>query len=125
MSESFRPAMPVVDGHRGRIHAVGGSQLEPLREIALSLPGVNERLSHGAPCFFDLPNGRVGLLGTALRVWLHDQMYSSAMAPLLHRATVTMRPPPSNSPTTHVHSPDPNLIGCDVICGGVPPAEST
>ncbi|MGH9080765.1 MAG: hypothetical protein ACRDYE_11955 [Acidimicrobiales bacterium] len=22
---------------------------------------------------------------------------------------------------THVHSPDPNLIGCDVIWGGVPP----
>jgi hypothetical protein len=46
---------------------------------------------------------------------LHDQMYSSAIAPLLHRATVTMRPPASNSPTTHVHPPDPNLIGCEVI----------
>ena len=56
---------------------------------------------------------------------LQDQMYSSAIAPSLHRATVTMRPPPSNSPTTHVHSPDPNLIGCDVIWGGVPPADST
>ena len=28
-------------------------------------------------------------------------MYSSAMAPSRHFATVTMRPPPSNSPITH------------------------
>ena len=39
------------------------------------------------------------------------QMYSSAMAPLRHLATVTMRLPPSSSPTTQVHSPDPNRIG--------------
>src|SRR5947209_19131368 len=55
----------------------------------------------------------------------YDQMYSSAMAPSRHFATVTMRPPPSNSPTTQVHSPDPNLIGCETIWGGLPPAEST
>ena len=28
------------------------SELERVREIALALPEVNERLSHGAPCFF-------------------------------------------------------------------------
>ena len=48
-------------------------------------------------------------------------MYSSAMAPSRHLATVTIRAPLANSPTTHVHSPDPNLIGWDVIWGGVPP----
>ena len=30
------------------------------------------------------------------------------------------RSPFANSPTTQVHSPDPNLIGCDVIWGGIP-----
>ena len=45
----------------------------------------------------------------------YAQMYSSAMAPSRHLATVTMRAPFSNSPMTHVHSPEPNLIGCDVI----------
>jgi len=48
-------------------------------------------------------------------------MYSSAMAPSRHFATVTIRLPSSNSPTTHVQSPDPNLIGWDLICAGVPP----
>jgi hypothetical protein len=51
-------------------------------------------------------------------------MYSSAMAPSRHLATVTMRPPPSNSPMTQVQSPDPNAIGWLVICGGVSPAGS-
>src|SRR5947199_6868598 len=31
---------------------MGERQLERVRKIALALPGVNERLSHGAPCFF-------------------------------------------------------------------------
>lgn len=43
----------------------------------------------------------------------YSQMHSSAMAPSRHLATVTIRPPFSNSPTTHVQSPDPKLIGCD------------
>ena len=30
------------------------SELDRVREIALALPEVNERLSHGAPCFFIL-----------------------------------------------------------------------
>lgn len=33
----------------------------------------------------------------------YDQMYSSAMAPSLHLATVTIRASLANSPTTHVH----------------------
>ena len=45
------------------------------------------------------------------------QMYSSAIAPSLHFATVTMRPT-ANSPTAHVHSPDPKLMGWDVILDG-------
>ena len=48
-------------------------------------------------------------------------MCSSAIAPSRHFATVTIRPPPANSPTTQVHSPDPNVIGWDVTCAGVPP----
>lgn len=51
----------------------------------------------------------------------YDQMYSSAMAPSRHLATVTMRAPFANSPMTHVQSPDPHLIGWEVIWGGVPP----
>src|SRR4029077_1520156 len=47
------------------------------------------------------------------------------MAPSVHFATVTIRPPPSNSPTTHVHSPDPNPMGWDEIWIGVPPVLST
>ena len=31
---------------------VGNRELERVREMALALPEVNERLSHGAPCFF-------------------------------------------------------------------------
>ena len=31
---------------------MGGRELDRVREIALALPGVSERLSHGAPCFF-------------------------------------------------------------------------
>jgi hypothetical protein len=31
---------------------VGASDLERVRQIALALPEVSERLSHGAPCFF-------------------------------------------------------------------------
>jgi len=31
---------------------MGQSELDSVREIALALPEVNERLSHGAPCFF-------------------------------------------------------------------------
>jgi hypothetical protein len=61
-----------------------------------------------------VPEGSVG----------YDQMYSSAIAPSRHLATVTMRPPPSNSPMTQVHSPEPNAIGCALIWGGVPPAVS-
>ena len=63
--------------------------------------------------------------GSAAGTGRQDQMYSSAIAPSRHLATVTMRPPPSNSPTTQVHSPDPNLSGWDVMRGGVPPADST
>lgn len=29
-----------------------GHELEQVRRVALALPGVTERLSHGAPCFF-------------------------------------------------------------------------
>lgn len=31
---------------------MAGRELQQVREIALALPEVNERLSHGAPCFF-------------------------------------------------------------------------
>jgi hypothetical protein len=31
---------------------VGRAELERVRKIALALPDVNERFSHGAPCFF-------------------------------------------------------------------------
>lgn len=31
---------------------MGARELDRLRRIALALPEVNERLSHGAPCFF-------------------------------------------------------------------------
>jgi hypothetical protein len=31
---------------------VGERELRQVRRIALALPGVNERLSHGEPCFF-------------------------------------------------------------------------
>jgi hypothetical protein len=31
---------------------MGKRNLDRVRRIALALPGVNERLSHGAPCFF-------------------------------------------------------------------------
>ena len=31
---------------------MGKHELDRIRTIALALPGVNERLSHGAPCFF-------------------------------------------------------------------------
>ncbi len=31
---------------------MGGRGLDRVRGIALALPGVSERLSHGAPCFF-------------------------------------------------------------------------
>lgn len=48
-------------------------------------------------------------------------MYSSEMAPSSHLATVTMRAPFSNSPIKQVQSLEPNLIGCEVIFGGVPP----
>ena len=37
-------------GHRER--DVGHHELNRLRGIALSFPGINERLSHGEPCFF-------------------------------------------------------------------------
>src|SRR5262245_33093344 len=47
------------------------------------------------------------------------------MAPSRHFATATIRLPSSNSPTTHVHSPDPKLIGCDLTWAGVPPVVST
>ena len=39
------------------------------------------------------------------------QMYSSAIAPSRHLATVTMRLPSSNSPMAQVHSSDPKPIG--------------
>src|SRR5258708_32817082 len=55
----------------------------------------------------------------------YSQMYSSAIAPSRHFATVTIRPPPSHSPTTQVHSPDPKPIGWDVTWRGVPPLDST
>ena len=31
---------------------MGQSELDGIRKIALALPEVNERLSHGEPCFF-------------------------------------------------------------------------
>ena len=69
----------------------------------------------------------VGLVRLAAKVPAlagYAQMYSSAMAPSRHLATVTMRTPLSNSPTTHVHSPEPNLIGWDAIYGLVYPHRS-
>lgn len=45
----------------------------------------------------------------------YAQMYSSAIAPSCHFATVTMRLPSANSPMTQVHSPDPKAMGCAVI----------
>jgi hypothetical protein len=33
---------------------MGADELDRVRTIALALPGVNERLSHGEPCFFVL-----------------------------------------------------------------------
>jgi hypothetical protein len=57
----------------------------------------------------------MGTLLLSRSIDTHDQMYSSAIAPFSHLATVTMRSPLPNSPTTHVHSPEPNLIGCDMI----------
>lgn len=32
--------------------SMGSSELDGIRKLALALPEVNERLSHGAPCFF-------------------------------------------------------------------------
>jgi hypothetical protein len=52
-------------------------------------------------------------------------MYSSAIAPSRHFATVTMRLPSANSPITQVQSPDPKAMGCEESWGGVPPTEST
>jgi len=37
---------------RARLTVVGASELDRLRKIACALPEVNERLSHGEPCFF-------------------------------------------------------------------------
>src|SRR5919107_3970851 len=63
--------------------------------------------------------------GAVDHVERYNQMYSSAMAPSRHFATVTIRPPPSNSPTTQVHPPDPKAIGWDFTWTGVPPVLST
>ena len=35
-----------------RLAGMGRRELDRVRRIALALPEVNERLSHGAPCFF-------------------------------------------------------------------------
>jgi hypothetical protein len=35
-----------------KLGGMGGRGLDHVRTIALALPGVTERLSHGAPCFF-------------------------------------------------------------------------
>jgi hypothetical protein len=49
-----------------------------------------------------------------------------AEAPSRHLATVITRAPLSNSPITHVHAPEPNLIGWDATGAGVaPPFSST
>jgi hypothetical protein len=45
-------AMRRADAGAHRETDVGHHELDRLRGIALSLPGVNERLSHGEPCFF-------------------------------------------------------------------------
>ena len=37
---------------RATLGEVGQRELEAIRRIALALPGVTERCSHGAPCFF-------------------------------------------------------------------------
>jgi hypothetical protein len=38
--------------HVGMLAAMGQIELDEVRKIALALPEVNERLSHGALCFF-------------------------------------------------------------------------
>ena len=45
------------------------AELERLRKIALGLPGVTERLSHGAPCFF--------VRATRPICYYHDMDFSS------------------------------------------------
>lgn len=46
-------ASVIIGGLRGAtIAGMSGSDLERVREIALALPGVVERMSHGATCFF-------------------------------------------------------------------------
>jgi hypothetical protein len=35
-----------------RVCGIGKREYDRVRKIALALPGVKERLSHGAPCFF-------------------------------------------------------------------------
>jgi hypothetical protein len=44
------PADELVD--RARLVGVGQPEVEAIRRIALALPEVTERWSHGAPCFF-------------------------------------------------------------------------
>jgi hypothetical protein len=45
------------------VSAAAAKRLEYVREIALGLPGTEERLSHGAPCFF---------VGGKAFVYFHD-----------------------------------------------------
>jgi len=88
----------------------------------LTSPSPCEESAHFLECVSDPLSGDAASIPGAsgdeiprTRVRNQAQMYSSAMAPARHLATVTMRAPFSNSPMTHVHSPAPNLIGCDVI----------
>jgi hypothetical protein len=96
-------------------HATGCKDGEPAPDWhLLALQGLGIAQSNpweGLPCLI----GLVRLDATVPALAGYAQMYSSAMAPSRHLATVTMRAPSSNSPTTHVHYPEPNLIGWDAI----------
>ena len=77
------------------------------------------RLARREADYYARLNDDEAYLATELRRmnWLEHANRAQSLAarvsfdPDKHLATVTIRPPPSNSPTTHVHSPDPNPIG--------------
>ena len=91
--------------------------------VAGSFPGLlcREVLVHRAAAPIEIPDDWLAAFhgrGTheAVIAWrerAYTQMYSSAIAPSRHFATVTMRLPSANSPITQVQSPDPKAMGCE------------
>jgi hypothetical protein len=102
---------------------VGASDLERLREVALALPEVSERLSHGAMCFF--------VRGKKPLCYFHDHHNDDRVSlwcpapPGVQEQLVTAEPARFFKPTPSANGTFSDWLGCSSIRQAMPGSTGT